>query len=93
MKARWFVPFLLAATLAGHAVNAPWLREEIPRLEDARCDYDEALRNFYLAYAYAGERADLARKFLAAAEAERAGCEGDTSALARRIAELGAALR
>ncbi len=88
MSWKWFVPFVLAAIFTGRAVDAPQIQEPIPRVNDEKCEYDEALRNFYLGYAYARERPELARKFLAAAEAERLGCRSDTSLLRARIREL-----
>jgi hypothetical protein len=88
MKLRWFAPFILAALLLGTPVRAPRLRAPIPDERGPACDYEAAVRDYLLAYAYAAERPAVARKFLGAADAERARCPGDTAPLAARIRAL-----
>jgi hypothetical protein len=78
----WLIAPVLAALVVGRPVEAPGLRPEIPE------DSCGARRLYFLAYTYARERPDAARKLLAAAELARAGCAENTEILAERIAEL-----
>jgi len=86
MNWKYFLPLPLAALLLGHSFTPPRVAPEIP----ATCS--SAVESYLTAYAYSREAPARARGLLLEAESARAHCEGDTSALAARIAALRAAI-
>lgn len=88
MNVKWLWPLPVAALLAGTRVVVPSLRAPIPAVADDFCDYDEAVRLYRFAYAYARENPRVAAQYLRAAERERGRCVEDTKVLAERLREL-----
>ncbi len=91
---RWthFLFLPIAALAVARPLHAPTLKQPLPALQDLRCDYALATRQYYYAYAYSRENRHVSLKFLNAAESERTRCAGDSAVLALRILKLRSAL-